>query len=195
MLSYFGEYPLFQANCFRNNNYFFNDWNQRWKIAHNYLDEMMFDLFNINLLKQTKESSEAKHEKLADSSSNQKPKDDLETTNELNNENLKNEYFYSSVTQNFYDKGNVSHIIKKVTDNEHGTIFIETRKLGNKSITLKREVGKDEQICETETRENISDNEIEEFEKEWRNIREKTKLNLNEKPQSLPGIEKNKLNK
>lgn len=65
-------------------------------------------------------------------------------------------------------RNGVEHIRKEVYDSTTGkTTLFETRKIGDKSMTLKRETDKDGNVNEEETHENLADEELEAFKSQW----------------------------
>jgi hypothetical protein len=81
--------------------------------------------------------------------------------------------YYSCSSSMYSGSDGVQHIYREEHDSKTGKHkVIETRRIGNKSMTLHRVTDKDGQIEEHETRKNINDDEVDEFKKQW------TKLNV-----------------
>lgn len=101
------------------------------------------------------------------------PVDDAEKE-KVQEKNLENEKSQEPVISRYRTRSVISrrngveHIRKEVFDSNTGiTTQFETRKIGDKSMTLKRETDKDGNVHEEESRENISDEELEEFKNQW----------------------------
>jgi hypothetical protein len=76
-------------------------------------------------------------------------------------------YCYSSSMTSYSDGNGVVHTKSRISDNVHGTRFTETRKIGDRSVTWKRDIDKDGQVQDTETRHNIYDEDVEQFSRDW----------------------------
>jgi hypothetical protein len=76
--------------------------------------------------------------------------------------------YYSFSSSMYSGSDGVQHIYREEHDSKTGKHkVIETRRIGDKSMTLHRVTDKDGQTEEHETRKNIKDDEVEEFKKEW----------------------------
>jgi hypothetical protein len=92
----------------------------------------------------------------------------------IKDEEVEPEY-YSFSSSMYSGSDGVQHIYREEHDSKTGKHkVIETRRIGDKSMTLHRVTDKDGKIEEHETRKNIKDDEVEEFKKEWtkRNVPE-----------------------
>lgn len=87
--------------------------------------------------------------------------------------------FYSFSSSMYTDNNGIQHMYREETDSKTGKKkVVETRRIGNKSMTLQRVTDKDGHIEEHETRKNIKDDEVEQFKKDWmtHNIPSSTQL-------------------
>lgn len=65
-------------------------------------------------------------------------------------------------------RNGIEHVRKESYDSVSGTsTLVETRRIGDKALSLKRETDKDGNVKEEESRENLSDDEVESFKAEW----------------------------
>ena len=77
------------------------------------------------------------------------------------------DYQYSSETKSSYSNG-VSHTKTRTTDSRTGkTNYIETRRIGDKSVTMKREIDKDGKQTNTHSLQNVKEEELDQFNHEW----------------------------
>jgi hypothetical protein len=75
---------------------------------------------------------------------------------------------YSFRTSIYRGNDGIEHIYREERDNKLGqTKTIETRRIGKQSMTLERIQKANGEVEEEETRNNIKDSEIEEFQKHW----------------------------
>ena len=76
--------------------------------------------------------------------------------------------FYSCVSRMYSGSDGIQHIYREETDSKTGKKkYVETRRIGDKSMTLHRVTDSEGNVEEHETRNNIKDNEIESFQQEW----------------------------
>ena len=76
--------------------------------------------------------------------------------------------YYSFTSSMYSGSDGVQHIYREEEDSKTGKKkVIETRRIGDKSMTLQRVTDKDGHVDEHETRKNIKDDEVEEFKKQW----------------------------
>ena len=95
-------------------------------------------------------------------------KDTKEDAKEEKKEEAEPQY-YSFSSSMYTGSDGVQHIYREETDSKTGQKkFIETRRIGDKSMTLQRVTNKDGTVEEHETRKNIKDDaEAEQFKKDW----------------------------
>ena len=87
--------------------------------------------------------------------------------------------YYSFSSSIYTDSDGIQHMYREETDSKTGKKkVVETRRIGNKSLTLHRVTDKDGNTEEHETRKNLKDDEIEQFKKDWmaHSIPEKSQL-------------------
>ena len=78
------------------------------------------------------------------------------------------DFGFYSITSSMYSGDGFQHIYREEQDSKTGkTKVVETKRIGNKSITIHRVTDKDGNVEEHETRKNIKDNELEAFNKDW----------------------------
>ena len=76
--------------------------------------------------------------------------------------------YYSFSSSMYTGSDGVQHMYREETDSKTGKKkVVETRRIGNKSMTLQRVTDKDGHVEEHETRKNIKDDEVEQFKKDW----------------------------
>ena len=119
----------------------------------------------------------------------EEPKKEEKTTKEdqkQDDENSEPQY-YSFSSSMYSGSDGVQHIFREEHDSKTGKHkVVETRRIGDKSMTLHRVTDKDGHVEEHETRKNINnDDELEAFKKEWisRNVPESHKLTAPQKEQ------------
>jgi len=79
-----------------------------------------------------------------------------------------NSYFYSSTTTSFTGPDGIQKVQRKVHDSASGkTQLIEGRRIGDKSVTYQREIDSEGKTIDTETRHNITDDDVNVFTREW----------------------------
>ena len=78
-------------------------------------------------------------------------------------------HYYSFNSSMYTDSHGVQHMYREETDSKTGKKkVVETRRIGNKSLTLHRVTDKDGNVEEHETRKNLrNDDEVEQFKKDW----------------------------
>ena len=87
--------------------------------------------------------------------------------------------FYSFNSSMYTGSDGIQHLYREEVDSKTGKKKVtETRRIGNKSMTLQTVTDKDGHVEEHETKKNIKDDEVEEFKKEWikRNVPKKASL-------------------
>lgn len=109
--------------------------------------------------------SEKKEEKKENEAKNEKQsKEEKEEGEEEESE----PHYYSFSSSMYSGSDGVQHLYREETDSKTGkTKVVETRRIGDKSMTLERVTDKDGQVQEHETRKNIKDDEVEQFKKDW----------------------------
>ena len=76
--------------------------------------------------------------------------------------------YYSFSSSMYSGSDGVQHIFREEHDSKTGkSKTVETRRIGDKSMTLHRVTDKDGHVEEHETRKNIKDDEVEQFKKDW----------------------------
>ena len=76
--------------------------------------------------------------------------------------------YYSFSSSMYTGSDGVQHMYREETDSKTGKKkVVETRRIGDKSMTLQRVTDKDGHVEEHETRKNIKDDEVEQFKKDW----------------------------
>ena len=87
--------------------------------------------------------------------------------------------YYRFSSSMYTGSDGVQHMYREEMDSKTGNRkVVETRRIGDKSMTLQRVTDKDGKVEERETRKNIKDDEVEQFKKDWisRNVPEKKSL-------------------
>ena len=140
-----------------------------------------------------KEEGEKKEEKKEETKKEEekKPKEEAkketkETKSEEKEEDEEPQYYTFSSSM-YTGSDGVQHIFREEHDSKSGKHkVVETRRIGDKSMTLHRVTDKDGHVEEHETRKNINtDKELEAFKKDWiaKNVPETQKLTAPEKEQ------------
>ena len=96
--------------------------------------------------------------------------------------------YYSLSTSMYSGSDGVQHIYREETDSKTGKHkTVETRRIGNKSMTLHRVTDKDGHVEEHETKKNLKDDEVEAFKKDWesRQIPAASKLQAPEEKKAI----------
>ena len=110
----------------------------------------------------------------------EKPKEEEKHEDEEENDDNGEPQYYSFSSSMYSGSDGVQHIFREEHDSKTGRHkVVETRRIGDKSMTLHRVTDKDGHVQEHETRKNIkNDEELEAFKKEWiaRNVPESHKL-------------------
>ena len=137
--------------------------------------------------KETKESKETKEEKKEEpKKEEEKPKAE-EKKEEVEEDEDEEPQYYSFSSSMYSGSDGVQHIFREEHDSKTGKHkVIETRRIGDKSMTLHRVTDKDGNVEEHETRKNIKDDdELEAFKKDWiaRNVPESHRLAAPQKEQ------------
>ena len=127
--------------------------------------------------KPEKEEKKDNEEKTKEEKEQPKPKESEEQP-KSDEEDEPNYYSFSSSMYTGSD--GVQHIFREEHDSKTGNHkIVETRRIGDKSMTLHRVTDKNGNVQEHETRKNINnDEELEQFKKDWiaRNVPETSKL-------------------
>ena len=125
-----------------------------------------------------KEKKETQPQKEEKKDKEEKPKESEEQSKSDDDEEEPNYYSFSSSMYTGSD--GVQHIFREEHDSKTGNHkIVETRRIGDKSMTLHRVTDKNGNVQEHETRKNINnDEELEQFKKDWiaRNVPETSKL-------------------
>ena len=183
------------------------DYMSRWMDSVDRAMEREFGDFYDNFFDQTQqqaidnkkdesEKKENKKEESTEKKEEQKPKEeqtkkDEKKENEQQQENEDDDdlepQYYSFSSSMYSGSDGVQHIFREEHDSKTGKHkVIETRRIGDKSMTLHRVTDKDGNVEEHETRKNINnDDELEAFKKDWiaRNVPETHKLAAPQKEQ------------
>ena len=142
------------------------DYMSRWMDSVDRAMEREFGDFYDNFFDNKKAiKGEEKKENEAKEEEKEKPAEEEE-------ENESGEPQYYSVSTSMYSGSDgVQHINREEHDSKTGKHkTVETRRIGNKSLTLHRVTDKDGKVEEHETRKNIkNDEELEAFKKDWTN--------------------------
>ena len=98
-------------------------------------------------------------------------------------EKVKEPEYYSLSTSVYSGSDGIQHIVKEEVDSVTGKKrVVETKRIGDKSITIQKTTDKNGKIEEKETRRNIKDDEITKFNEDW-----DKHINKSNKPkQALP---------
>ena len=128
--------------------------------------------------KDKEEKKEEKEEK-TEKKEKEKPKEEKHEEEQQEDEDEEPQY-YSFSSSMYSGSDGVQHIFREEHDSKTGKHkVIETRRIGDKSLTLHRVTDKDGHLEEHETRKNIKDDaELEAFKRDWiaRNVPESHKL-------------------
>ena len=159
------------------------DYMSRWMDSVDRAMEREFGDFYDNFFDRTQiqaiEHKDDKEEKpKEEKKKEEKPKEEEKKEEEQSDDDTPQYYSFSSSMYSGSD--GVQHIFREEHDSKTGKHkVIETRRIGDKSMTLHRVTDKDGHVEEHETRKNIKDDdELEAFKKEWiaRNVPESHKL-------------------
>lgn len=130
--------------------------------------------------KDQSENRDVKNEDHSDSQRKQEIKS-------IQNKSFDDREYYCVTTSMYSGSDGTQHIYREERDSNTGKHkVIETRRIGNKSMTLHRVTDRDGHIEEHETRKNIKDEEVEDFKNQW-NSRSMIKDQQIEGPQSDKG--------
>ena len=124
-----------------------------------------------------KKAIKGKEEKKQDKK--QTKKEEKEEEPKSDNQDESEPQYYSFSSSMYTGSDGIQHMYREETDSKTGKQkVVETRRIGNKSMTLQRVTDKDGHIEEHETRKNIKDDEVEQFKKDWmsHNVPEKPQL-------------------
>ena len=106
-------------------------------------------------------------------------------------EKTKEPEYYSLSTSVYSGSDGIQHIIKEEIDSVTGKKrIVETKRIGDKSITIQKTTDKDGNTEEKETRKNIKDDELAKFNTDWDNHINKS----NEQKYALPSPTQEKNN-
>ena len=98
-------------------------------------------------------------------------------------EKMKEPEYYSLSTRVYSGSDGIQHIIKEEIDSVTGKKrIVETKRIGDKSITIQKTTDKDGNTEEKETMKNIKEDELSKFNNDWDNHINKSK----EPKQALP---------
>ena len=118
------------------------------------------DKSDNNETKESKESKGTKEIKKTKEKSEQKNKNENENEGEIES--------YRVCTSMYTNSDGVQHIYREESDSKAGQHkIVETRRIGDKSMTLHRVTNKDGSVEEHETMKNIKDEEVERFKNDW----------------------------
>ena len=154
----------------------------------------IFDLFND--FSDNDESQEIRHEKESPKkeANEESPKTEPQEKNEESHVSQKKEdrpRNFSFQTRSFITRNNgVEHIRKEVVDSQNGISSVyETRKIGNRSMTIKTEKDTEGNVHEEQILENMTEEEIEAFKNEWLEKTDKKQLENHNQNKEMPQIE------
>lgn len=116
-----------------------------------------------------KKAIKGKKEKTENAKKEEKKEEPKEEEKKDNEEEEESEPQYYSFSSSMYtDSNGIQHMYREESDSKTGKKkVVETRRIGNKSMTLQRVTDKDGHVEEHETRKNIKDDEVEQFKKDW----------------------------
>ena len=127
-----------------------------------------------------KKEEPKKEEKKQEESSKPKEEEKKKVEEPEDNDEDEEPQYYSFSSSMYSGSDGVQHIFREEHDSKTGRHkVVETRRIGDKSMTLHRVTDKDGNVEEHETRKNIKDDEeLEAFKKDWiaRNVPESHKL-------------------
>jgi hypothetical protein len=122
----------------------------------------------------TKTKKDSKHDKKQEEETKEQKDNNSETESESESDSNstsqchKVPQYYSVSTSMYSGSDGFQHIYREESDSKSGQKkVVETRRIGNKSMTLHRVTDKDGNVEEHETRKNIKDDEMDTFKKEW----------------------------
>ena len=175
------------------------DYMSRWMDSVDRAMEREFGDFYDNFFDQTqqqaidhnKDEGEKKEEKPKKEEKKEETKKEEKTTEKHEEQQQEDEdeepQYYSFSSSMYSGSDGVQHIFREEHDSKTGKHkVVETRRIGDKSMTLHRVTDKDGKVEEHETRKNINnDEELEAFKKDWiaRNVPETHKLAAPQKEQ------------
>jgi len=183
---YYRRYTPFRHGLF--------DYMTRWmdsidrRANHDFIDWL--DPFNdvrptlrYRNVKKNEQKNEQKAEQKSEQNGEEKSEQKAEQKSEEKNEQKREEprpLFYSVRTSMYTTNDGVQHIYKEEHDSESGNHkTVETRRIGDKSMTLCRIKDKDGEVKEHESRTNIKDEEINLFKEQWKELGLGQKLDSN----------------
>jgi hypothetical protein len=126
-----------------------------------------------------KKAIKGKKEKKQDNKENKKNEEPKKEDTKQDDEEESEPQYYSFSSSMYTDNNGIQHMYREETDSKTGKKkVVETRRIGNKSLTLHRVTDKDGNTEEHETRKNLKDDEVEQFKKDWmsHNIPENSQL-------------------
>lgn len=129
-----------------------------------------YDSFNVPSKQQTIKHEEEKNceKKETDKEVKEDKKQDKDEKVKTEEEEESEPQYYSCISRMYSGSDGVQHIYREESDSKTGKKkVVETRRIGNKSMTLHRVTDKDGKVEEHETRKNIKDDEVDEFKKQW----------------------------
>ena len=158
------------------------DYMSRWMDSVDRAMEREFGDFYDNFYGQNRQQAikGKDEEKNLETKDEEKQEEEKETKQDSQSDDENEEPQYYSFSSSMYSGSDgVQHIFREEHDSKTGKHkVIETRRIGDKSMTLHRVTDKDGKVEEHETRKNIKDDEVEQFKKEWeaRNVPESAQL-------------------
>ena len=138
--------------------------------------------------KPKQEEEKKAEEKPKETKEEEKPKQEEEKKETKSEDEDGDPHYYSFSSSMYTGSDGVQHIFREEHDSKTGKHkVVETRRIGDKSMTLHRVTDKDGHVEERETRKNIKDDEVEQFKKDWiaKNVPETAKLPEPEKPKAV----------
>ena len=123
---------------------------------------------SIDNKSQTQNVSENKEEKKEIKKEENQDTSAKEDAKPIKNRFLDDSEYYCVTTSMYSGSDGTQHIYREEHDSNSGKHkVVETRRIGNKSMTLHRVTDRDGHIEEHETRKNIKDEEVEDFKNQW----------------------------
>ena len=169
------------------------DYMSRWMDSVDREMEREFGDFYDNFYGQTKQQEidqkkdEKKEETKKDEEKSKQENEEKKDEQKPEEKDDEEPQYYSFSSSMYSGSDGVQHIFREEHDSKTGKHkVVETRRIGDKSMTLHRVTDKDGHVEEHETRKNINnDDELEAFKKEWisRNVPESHKLTAPQKEQ------------
>ena len=157
------------------------DYMSRWMDSVDRAMEREFgDFYDQFFQDKTTKAIDNKDDKKEDKKKEEKPKEEKKEEEKAEEQSDDDTPQYYSFSSSMYTGSDgIQHIFREEHDSKTGKHkVIETRRIGDKSMTLHRVTDKDGHVEEHETRKNIKDDEVEQFKKDWiaHNVPESAKL-------------------